>query len=145
VQNINEQLQAIRDYARELLAAGTKPDAVAAAVRRLRNQLVAAAREFGFNAAQLAQLVEAAGLSDSALRDFIAQLRDFEDEARNANQAAQQAARDAAAAGNATDTPGALPRPFIENLYVTTPYGDPEAIGLAVLNQAAYDGLTSGS
>ena len=68
---INEQLAAIRDYGSTLLTAGESTDSVVAKLKQLRNNLVDQAKAFGFNATSIDALVKAAGLSDTALADFI--------------------------------------------------------------------------
>jgi len=125
---ILEQLESIRGFATEMLEAGQSADQVVSNLRGFRDNLVNSAIAFGFNATQIAALVEQVGLSDTALANFIQQIRDFE----------------AAAAGAAAALPGAndqAPRPTIENLNLVVPYGDPEAIGLAVLNRVAFETL----
>lgn len=125
---ILEQLESIREFGTQMLSAGQGADEVVANIRNLRNQLVAQATAFGFNATQIAALVEQVGLSDTALAAFIQQIRDFE----------------AAAAGAAAALPGTneqIQRPTIENLNLVLPYGDPEAVGLAVLNRVAFETL----
>jgi hypothetical protein len=133
VTKINEQLAAIREYGATLLTAGESTDSVVGKLKQLRNNLVAQAKAFGFNASAIDALVTAAGLSDTALGDFIKQLNDY-----------TQAVKDAAGA-----TPGApngtnVARPIGE-LHVHVPYGDPEAVALATANRIAYDSLTSWS
>jgi tape measure domain-containing protein len=151
IAKINEQLLAIRGYASELLNAGASADQVAAAVRKLRDQLIRQATAFGFNAAQIAALIETAGLSDTALAAFIAQMRKFQEEAAGATDAAKKAAEEAArrkaeeeaaARGESTPTSG-IPQPLVGTIEVNLPYGDPEAVALAVANRVAYDAVTS--
>lgn len=152
IQQIQEQLQGIRDYAAALLESGRTPTQVADAVRTLRNQLIRAATAFGFNATQLQNLVNTAGLSEAQLVDLIKQMAAFEQAAKGADKAA----KDAAAAAEAKrkkeeeeanqpepapkpEDPGFVPRPTSVVVNLTTPYGDPEAIGLGVLNAIAME------
>jgi hypothetical protein len=133
VDKINDQLSAIREYASTLLQAGETSESVTAKIKELRNSLVAQAKTFGFNADGINALVEAAGLSDTALADFIKQLNDYTEAIKSATAATPDGV-----AGQGVSRP-------IGELHVHVPYGDPEAVALATANRIAYDSLTSWS
>ena len=77
-----------------------------------------------------------AGLSNTALAEFIKQLNDY-----------TAAVKDASAATGAAGLNGqGVARPIAEqHIHITTPTGDPEAVALATANRLAYDPLTSWS
>lgn len=131
IREITTQLQAIREYGTALIESGASASAVAAQMKGLRDQFLRQATAFGFNGAQLAALVEQAGLSDSALANFIKQMADFERQAKEA----------AKAAGELGTDPDMMRRPAVEQIHVHLPYGDPEAAALAVSNRLAFERL----
>jgi tape measure domain-containing protein len=139
-----EQFQGVRDFAQEMIDAGIPIANVLTNVRTLRDQIINQAVAFGFNRAQVQSLVEMLGLSNSQLADFIKQLNNFTNEAKNAEQVAAEAAAEAkkrqedAAAGKIVGSES-IPRARINELHIHVPTGDPEAVALVVGNRLAYE------
>lgn len=150
--NLLDQFVSIREFGQRMLESGVPIANVIAQMKAFRNQIVAQAVAFGFNRKQIDALIKTVGLDNAALKDFIDQLARFEQEARNAEEAAKAAADAAAkkkAAEDAADKekkdPANAPvaQPGVRDVHVHLPFGDPEAVALGVANRLAYDAVTA--
>jgi len=148
IQRFIEAASGIRDYASELLGAGVAPATVIAQIESLRNSLVNQATAMGFNRTEVNKLIDELGLSDTALTEFINQLNEFNKAAADATQVSKEA-REEAARKKAEEEAGKDPtnlavfQPGVRDVHVHLPFGNPEAVGMAVANRLAYDSLTS--
>lgn len=129
IATLTGQLTDVRELGQAMLAAGTPIDSVIVQMKNYRNSIVQQARAFGFNAAEINKLVETVGLSDSALAEFVRQMREFD-------KAVREGQRPDVTSPIAPQDAG--DRPVVENMNIYLPYGDPEAVGLGVANRLAY-------
>ena len=134
--NLNNQeaiktaVDAIKGIGQSLIDQGQGAQAAANAMIAYRNALLGAATAAGLNAAQVSQVVDQLGLSNAQIDEFI----------RLSNQATQIVG---AAPGFIPAAPPPLvPGPnaaqtFIINNEFATPFDDPQAVSLAVVNRLA--------
>lgn len=143
---LGSAFDAIAQLGKTLLESGRSAGDVTSVLNDYVNQLVTQAVAAGFNQADVLTLADAFGLSSSALADFVNQLAQLTDEAKKAKEAAT-------ANGGLPSVPGfGAPRPTSQygaparnfdrfaspiNVALSLPYGDPEAVAMAVANRLA--------
>lgn len=128
-QAIATAVDAIKDFGKSLIDQGVSAQGAADSMLAYRNSLIAASVAAGLNAEQVSAIVDNLGLSNAALQEFI----------RLSNQAT--AIVGAAPSFNQTPpplTPGPnAAQTFIINNEFATPFDDPQAVSLAVVNRLA--------
>jgi TP901 family phage tail tape measure protein len=126
-QAILDSLQAIRDWGSAALEAGTPVARVVDRMRELRENLIRTARQAGLPIDQIRQLIQVMGLSNAQIAEFVRQL-----------EAMRDAIPDVPTPPDTASPTTRLPGPLVGAINITVPYGDPEAIGLAVANRVAF-------
>jgi len=130
-QAIQTAVEAIKTFGASLLASGVNADGAANSMIAYRNTLLQTAAAAGLNIQQTAALVDQLGLSNDALNQFV--------------QLGRQATQVVNAAPGFAPTP---PPPLTTGPNPTTifnvdnrfdlPFGDPQAVSLAVVNRLAH-------
>jgi hypothetical protein len=117
-----DAFQGVRQFGVELLQSGVSATEAIRQMKAMRNSIVDMAKRMGFNATEIQKLLQMLGLTDAQLQEFIKHLGDLNKE---------------------LETPeappvGTLPGPVAPVVNIYPPFGDPEAIGLTVVNRLAF-------
>lgn len=134
VSAISGVLDNIASFADDLIRQGTPLETVAATIHNQVEDFVKLATNLGFSEDQIRALVDALGLSDAAVQDFIKSSTDLTTSLQNPPTPKEEEKK---AEDPAVAPLGNLPRTITN--YIVVPYGDPNAIALTVSNQQAYD------
>jgi TP901 family phage tail tape measure protein len=125
--NVLDSLQSIRDFGTEALKSGAPVGQVVRQMKGMRDRFIAGAKSMGLNGKQLHELVKMLGLTDAQLKAFTKSVKDLKDEV-------DKPVKPPGTPGG----PGRLPGPLVGSINISVPYGDPEAIGMAVANRLAW-------
>ena len=137
VSAISGVLDNIASFADDLIRQGTPLETVAATIHNQVEDFVKLATNLGFSEDQIRALVDALGLSDAAVQDFIKSSTDLTTSLQNPPTPKDDNSSDSSGSGPNNELAGNLQRPVINYIYLPT--GDPAANALAVSNRQAYD------